>query len=294
MLPNLQSSTTGTSFNGSAAVVVPPKVVRHLQTPRVDKCPVWGTDFARLDMPQTVALADCVIRRRQPEYFVTANLNYLMLTDQYPRLAEVNARSIAVIADGQPIVSRSRSTATPLPCRVAGSDMIVELSRLSAERGYRVFFLGAPPGVAQKAADELCRRFTTLQVAGCYSPPFRQLTAAEHADMIAMIRSARVDLLFVAFGQPKGEFWIYDNFQDLQVPLSIQLGASFDFLAGTAHRAPAGWQRCGCEWLYRALSDPRRLGPRYARNIAFLIKRKLADWLGGMRHCSERQGACRR
>ena len=98
--------------------------------------------------------------------------------------------------------------------------------------------------------------------------------------MLAMIRDAGTDLLFVAFGQPKGEFWIYDNLQELQVPLSIQLGASFDFLAGTAHRAPPCWQRCGCEWLYRALSDPRRLGPRYAKNIVYLVKRKLADWLG--------------
>ena len=280
MLPNLQSNITGTSFSGSAIVVVPPRELSEPLAPQVDKCRVWGTDFARLDMAQTVALADAVIQRRQPEYFVTANLNYLMLTEQHPRLAEVNARSIAVIADGQPIVNRSRFTATPLPCRVAGSDMIVELSRLSAERAYRVFFLGAPPGVAQKAAGELRRRFPDLQVAGCYSPPFRQLTSAEHEDMLAMIRNAGTDLLFVAFGQPKGEFWIYDNLQELQVPLSIQLGASFDFLAGTAHRAPQCWQCCGCEWLYRALSDPRRLGPRYAKNIVYLVKRKLADWLG--------------
>ena len=117
----------------------------------VDKCTVWGTDFARLDMQQTLDLAEQIIVRGHPEYFVTANLNYLMLTEQFPRLAEVNARCAAVIADGQPIVSRSRATGKPLPCRVAGADMIVELARLSADKGFRMFFLGAP-GVAEAAA----------------------------------------------------------------------------------------------------------------------------------------------
>lgn len=244
----------------------------------VDKCNVWGTDFARLNMQQTLDLTEQIIRRGQPEYFVTANLNYLMLTEQFPRLVEVNARSAAVIADGQPIVSRSRATDKPLPCRVAGSDMIVELARLSADKGFRMFFLGAAPGVAQAAAAELTRQFPALQVAGCCSPPFRQLTAAERSELLSTIRTSRTDILLVAFGQPKGELWIYDNLSELHVPLSIQLGASFDFLAGTARRAPTVWQWLGAEWLYRALSDPRRLGPRYARNLLFFGKLKIADW----------------
>ena len=98
--------------------------------------------------------------------------------------------------------------------------------------------------------------------------------------MLQRIRDARSDILLVAFGQPKGELWIAENLQELQVPLSIQLGASFDFLAGTARRAPRCWQWLGGEWLYRALSDPRRLGPRYARNILYLGKLRWADWWG--------------
>ncbi len=244
----------------------------------VDTCHVWGVDFARLDMQQTLELAERVIQRGQPEYFITANLNYLMLTAEHPRLAEVNARSVAVVADGHPIVKRSRNTDKPLPCRVAGADMIVELARLSADNGYRMFFLGAAPGVAQSAAAELGRLFPGLPVAGCYSPPFRRLTASEHSEMLGMIHAARTDILLVAFGQPKGELWIHDNMADLHVPLSIQLGASFDFLAGVSRRAPSAWQWLGLEWLYRALSNPRRLGPRYAKNILFLAKCKLQDW----------------
>lgn len=253
------------------AAVTPPSVCPPATTK------VWGTDFAQLNMTETIALAEQVIQARKPEYFVTANLNYLMLTEQYPRLVEINQRSLAVLADGQPIVRRSGREPQPLPCRVAGADLIVELAKLSAEKGYRIYLLGAAPGVARAAADELQQRFPNMQLAGCYSPPFRPSTAAEHSALLTDIRQAGTDILLVALGQPKGEFWIYDNLWELSVPLSIQLGASFDFLAGTARRAPRIWQRVGLEWLYRALSDPRRLVPRYWANIKFLIRRELQE-----------------
>lgn len=238
---------------------------------------VWDTPFSVIDMAGTLKLADDIIRARKPEYFVTANLNYLMLIESCPQLVEINRRAAAVLADGHPIVLRSRLGIDPLPCRVAGSDLILELARLSAERGHRMFLLGAAEGVAAQAAAELRSRNPQLQIVGTYSPPFRPLTSAETDDMIVQVNRSGADILLVAFGQPKGELWIYENLPKLQVPLSIQLGASFDFLAGTAKRAPKAWQRLGLEWLYRALSDPKRLGPRYAANIAFLIRQIGAD-----------------
>ncbi|MCA9127473.1 MAG: WecB/TagA/CpsF family glycosyltransferase [Planctomycetales bacterium] len=228
-------------------------------------------------MPGAIALAEQVIRAGHPEYFVTANLNYLMLAEEHPRLDEINQRSIAVLADGFPIVQRSRFSVQPLPTRVAGADLIVELSRLAADRGYRIFFLGAAPGVARAAADRLVEKFPALQVAGCLSPPFGTITAADHQALLEEIRQTQPDILLVAFGQPKGECWIFDNLYELGIPLSVQLGASFDFLAGTARRAPVLWQRIGCEWLYRALTNPRRLVPRYVSNALFLARQLLHD-----------------
>ncbi len=274
-MASLDSSLAATSAFPLLQADAPPVRVARPETTNI-----WGTEFARLTMPQVVDLADRVIRAGKPEYMVTANLNYLMLTEQNPRLTEVNVRSIAVLADGHPIVGRSRRTARPLPERVAGADLIVELAALAARRDYRVYFLGAAPGVAQAASRHLQTRFPLLQIAGCYAPPFRQWTAAEHSKMLADIRAAQPDMLWVAFGQPKGEFWIYDHLHDIQVPLSIQLGASFDFLAGSSRRAPRAWQAMGCEWLFRAMSDPLRLGPRYAANICFLFKKLLGDFRG--------------
>ena len=238
---------------------------------------VWGTPFAVIDMAGALQLADDIVRARKPEYLVTANLNYLMLIESCPQLIEVNRRAAAVLADGHPIVLRSRCGVNPLPSRVAGSDLILELAQLCAERGYRMFLLGAAEGVAAKAAAELQARNPQLQIAGTYSPPFRPLNSAETHDLISQVNRSGADILLVAFGQPKGELWIYEHLSQLRVPLSIQLGASFDFLAGTAKRAPKAWQRLGLEWMYRALSDPKRLAPRYVANVFYLIRRLFTD-----------------
>jgi N-acetylglucosaminyldiphosphoundecaprenol N-acetyl-beta-D-mannosaminyltransferase len=99
---------------------------------------------------------------------------------------------------------------------------------------------------------------------------------------IAHIQQAKPDVLLVALGQPKGEYWIENNLQRLNVPLSIQVGASFDFVAGNAQRAPKLWQKFGCEWLYRMLKDPKRLAPRYFRNAIYLLRfihRDCIDWI---------------
>lgn len=236
------------------------------------KVSIWGADFTRVDMRQAVELADRVVQCGQPEYFITANLNYLMLTHQDARLAEVNRHCCCILADGHPIVARSRLMKNPLPSRVAGADLIVQLAQLAEEKGYKIYFLGGEPGIGEAAAAELKHRFPKLCIAGTYSPPFRQLTLDEQNQMIQAIQLAKTDILLVAFGQPKGELWIYQNLSQLKIPLSIQLGASFDFLAGKARRAPRFWQVIGCEWLYRAASDPKRLLPRYWQNLVFLLR----------------------
>ena len=238
---------------------------------------VWGLDFALVEMTDVIDRADRIIATRQCEYFITANLNYLMLSADHDDLATVNSGADLTIADGFPIVLRSWFNRIRLPGRVAGSDMIVELARLSASKGHRIYFLGGAPGVAQKAANKLQSMFPSLQIAGCAAPPFRALSQSEQTELFAEIRGSQADILLVAFGQPKGERWIHEHYQTLGVPLSIQLGASFDFLAGTAKRAPKFWQWTGCEWLYRTLHEPKRLAPRYFGNIAFLIKSIVVD-----------------
>lgn len=251
--------------------VVPP-------LPKLDRRTIWDVPFDRVTMEQAVDHIDLLIQRQQPSYVITANLNYVMLHHQLEDIPPITAGADLVLADGQPIVWRSRLGKSPLPERVAGSEMIYGLAQRACQKGWKIYFLGGRPGVAAVCAERLQDMYPGLQVAGAESPPFRQLTPEEQLAQDQRIQEAGTDLLLVAFGQPKGERWIHQHYQRLRVPVCIQLGASFDFIAGTATRAPKIWQKLGMEWAYRMLSDPRRLVPRYAGNAWFLAGALIRDW----------------
>lgn len=286
--------------------------------PRVN---LWGVPFDAVTSAEAVDRVTSLVAAREPSYLITANLHYVMLHDRTPELRRVTDGAALVLADGQPIVwrsrlgKRSRSGRSPdgssqdrsdsesvLPERVTGSELIFDLARRGAELGWRIYFLGGRPGVAQRCARRLASLYPGLQIAGVESPPFRELGDRERADQEERIRASRADLLFVAFGQPKGELWISHHYRRLNVPVSVQLGASFDFVAGEVRRAPSIWQRCGMEWAYRLASDPKRLGPRYASNAAFLattLFRELGEWLCGRigrrrRRLRDRSTGCER
>jgi N-acetylglucosaminyldiphosphoundecaprenol N-acetyl-beta-D-mannosaminyltransferase len=230
---------------------------------------IWGLPLAPLTLPQALDLIDGWIADRTPRYIITANVHYAMLAANDPRLGPVTRGAGLVLADGMPLVWAARGR---LPERVAGSDLVPALCQRAAERGHRIFLLGAAPGVAEQAAANLIARFPGVTIAGTLAPPFRDLTAAETADLIATVRSATPDLLLVAFGQPKGELWVAEHFGELGVPVTMQVGATLDFLAGRVARAPRWVQRIGLEWAYRLLREPRRLVGRYFHNGLFVVR----------------------
>lgn len=245
------------------------------QPPRVVE--VWGLPVAAVTRPEAVALVARLIERGEPSYFITASTHYAMLTHQQPRLRAVNARAAFIVADGHPVVRGSRLVGAPLPERVAGSDLIYDLSEQAARLGHRVFLLGAAPGVAEEAARRLQARYPGLTIAGVECPPFHPPSPEEHRALIARVRDARPDLLFLAFGQPKGELWLHENVEALGVPVCVQIGASLDFVAGRFRRAPKWVQAIHMEWAFRALQEPLRLAPRYARNSLFLGRMTARD-----------------
>jgi N-acetylglucosaminyldiphosphoundecaprenol N-acetyl-beta-D-mannosaminyltransferase len=238
---------------------------------------VWGVPLARWTLADTVAAIGGLIEAGQPTYFITANTHYLMLTEKNPDLHAINARAAFIVADGAPLIWASRWQGSPLPERVAGSDLIFALSAEAAGKGYRLFFLGGAEGVAEEAARQLSGRYPGLQVVGTECPPFRELTPEEREALDARIRSARPDILFIAFGQPKGERWIDHHFEKLGVPVSVQVGASLEFAAGRIRRAPLWMQKSGLEWAFRLGLEPRRLFWRYARNAWFIVRMVARD-----------------
>lgn len=254
----------------------------RIALPQLKSTRVWGIDYHAVDMQEALLFLEAWIRRRIPGYAITSNLNYSMLCRKESRLAKFTERAALVLCDGMPILWRSFANSQKLPERVAGSDLIYRLAELCQTNGFRLYLYGAAPGIAEKAAEVLLRRYPKLQIAGVQCPPFRATSSAEIQASLQKIKAAKPDVLLVALGQPKGEYWIEEHYKELGVPMSIQVGASFDFLAGKAKRAPVLFQKTGLEWLYRACHDPRRLVPRYAKNILYLvrvIRRDLIDLL---------------
>ena len=244
---------------------------------QIDTARIWGVPLACLTYEETLDEVDRLIGRGQPAYFITANLHYAMLADRDRRLQDINERAAFIVADGMPMVWRSRLKGPRLPERVTGSDLIFLLSHRAAERGHRVFLLGGGPGVADKAAENLCQMFPGLEIVGIESPMIDNLSDSAHASLVERIRQARPDLLLIAFGQPKGEKWMAEYCTALGVPACVQLGASFDFAAGRVARAPRWTHKIGAEWLYRIWREPRRMIPRYSADALFLLKAVLRD-----------------
>src|SRR5436305_7239428 len=242
--------------------------------------PVWGVPFAPLTLPEALDEAERLVRAGTPGYLITANLHYAMLTARDPRLAAVNRGAALIVADGMPLVWASRWRPTRLPERVAGADLVPALCERAAKCGFRVFLLGGAEGVAVRAAEVARERFPGLEVVGTLAPPFRELTPAEHGELVETVRRAKPDVLLVAFGQPKGELWVAEHYRELGVPLTVQVGASLDFLAGRVTRAPRWMQRVGLEWVYRLALEPGRLARRYAGNAWFALRMLARDARG--------------
>jgi N-acetylglucosaminyldiphosphoundecaprenol N-acetyl-beta-D-mannosaminyltransferase len=190
-----------------------------------------------------------------------------------------------VTADGIGVVLSARLLNLPIFERVSGCDMVAAMCELSARRGYRLFFLGAAPGIAERAVENLRQRYPQMVVAGVhhgYFPP------EEEEAIVEMIRRARTDILFVALGIPKQEQFIHRNMERMQAAVCIGVGGSFDVYAGAVKRAPLWMQRLGLEWLYRTACQPRRIGRLWAiPRLLYLTLRHLRQKVNSTPNSSE-------
>jgi N-acetylglucosaminyldiphosphoundecaprenol N-acetyl-beta-D-mannosaminyltransferase len=158
----------------------------------------------------------------------------------------------------------SRILGQPIRERICGSDLFVHLAGVAAEKGYKLFFLGGKPESARKSADILIRKHPDVRIVGVYSPPFGfEKDVRENKKAVELVRNAQPDILLVGLGTPKQEKWINRHYRQTGVPVSIGIGAGFDFTAGIVKRAPLWIRRCGFEWLWRLTLEPVRLGKRY-------------------------------
>ena len=223
-----------------------------------------NTEIDNLTMEEALQAIDRLIQENRNAYVVTPNVDHIVQLEQGGELCRVYENADLILTDGKPLIWIAKWYKTPIKEKISGSDLFPRLCELAAGKGYRMFFLGAAQGVAAKAAENLSKKFAGLDVAGTYSPPLGfEKDPAEMNRIIRMIKSARPHILIVGLGCPKQELFILHNREKLGVPVSLGLGASLDFEAGSLKRAPVWMADHGLEWLFRITQDPKRMAKRY-------------------------------
>lgn len=224
-----------------------------------------GVAFDRVTLPQAVERGAELARGAGWGYVVTANPELVLLAQKDPEYARILAGAAMTLADGIGVVYAAKVLGTPLPGRAPGVDFAGGLMEAMARDGLGLYLLGAKPGVAQRAAENLKERYPGLKVCGVHDGYFQ-----EDEPVVEDIRASGADVVFVCLGAPKQEQWIAANGAATGAHLLVGLGGSLDVFAGAVKRAPEGWQRLGLEWLYRLLQEPKRIG-RMAKLPGFLL-----------------------
>jgi len=190
-----------------------------------------------------------------PHQIATVNPEFVMEAQRNPAFRELLERADLCLADGIGLLWAARRQGGRLPERVTGSDGVPRIAERAAEAGWRLYLLGAAPGVAEQTAEILTGRYPGLQVVGAYagSP-----ADADTPEIIARIRAARPDILCVAYGAPAQDLWIARHGEAVGVPVMIGVGGAFDHITGVRRRAPGWVQRLNLEWLFRLITQPWR------------------------------------
>lgn len=237
----------------------------------IERMNVLGIPVACLDMAGLAAEIRRYLDTRGPDsagdFVCFRDVHGVVLAQDDEVLMQAHRDAMLVVADGKPLAVLARINGSREVSQVRGIDSVPALCQAGLAHGWRHFFLGGPPGVADDLAAEMTLRFPGLVVAGTESPPFRPLSRVETDAMVDRINAARPDLVWVGLGSPKQELWMAEIAPRLKGAVCLGVGAAFDIHTGRVAHAPAWVRRIGIEWLFRVLQEPRRLAGRYMRAI---------------------------
>ncbi|MGN6724733.1 MAG: WecB/TagA/CpsF family glycosyltransferase [Tepidisphaeraceae bacterium] len=241
----------------------------HLDEGSIDEAPLpvirlKGVELHAITETQAIEHILTALENGRGGSVVTPNLDIIRRCTKDLQFATLVSEADLVVADGTPLIWASRLQGTPLPQRIAGSDLISSLSLAAADAGRSVFLLGGTPGAAEGAAKVLQAKAPHLKVAGTYCPPIGfEKDANEYDKLISTLAQAKPDIVWVALGSPKQENLINRIRDVLPHAWWLGVGISFSFLAGDVKRAPRWMQKSGIEWLHRLTQEPKRLFQRY-------------------------------
>lgn len=216
---------------------------------------VLGVRIDAVSRSEAVATLVGYVRSGTPHQIVTVNPEFLVQAQSDAGFRSCLNQAHLALADGVGLLVAARVLGRPLPGRVTGVDVTLDLMAACAKQGYRVFLLGAANGVAEQAASVLVGQFPELQIVGCHAGSPQPEADAQQVERI---RGTSPHVLLVAYGAPAQDLWIARNLEALAVPVAIGVGGTFDYLSGRVPRAPGLLRSLGFEWLYRLVRQPWR------------------------------------
>ena len=239
----------------------------------MDKQIFLNTYVNNITMDEALVNVEKLISQKKKSYIVAVNVDVIMKIEEDKYLKKISDEADMTLVDGKPLIWISKLKKKPIKEKISGSDLVPRLCELAAKKEYTIFIIGGKGGIANKAKQELEKKYKNIKIVGTSSPPFGfEKDEKELENINKMISDCQPDLLFACLGCPKQEKWIYENIDKYDAKVSICAGATVDFLAGNVKRAPKWMSDNGLEWFYRFLQEPKRLFKRYFIDDIKIIK----------------------
>ena len=249
-------------------------------TPGLPRCNILGVGVHAIAMDDAVRTMEEAVRTGGKGYVCVTGVHGISEAQRDPYLRSILNDALLNVPDGMPTVWVGHWYGHAAMDRVYGPDLMLEVCRVSTEKGYTHFLYGGKEGVAEELAAALQARFPGLRVVGTYTPPFRPLSEQERTELRARVAEVRPDFFWVGLSTPKQERFMAEFYDELDTRVMCGVGAAFDLHTGHMQDAPSWMKRAGLQWFHRMLQEPRRLGRRYLVNNPRFVVAILAQIAG--------------
>jgi N-acetylglucosaminyldiphosphoundecaprenol N-acetyl-beta-D-mannosaminyltransferase len=228
---------------------------------------ILGLKISVLNMLSAIDVIDAWLTENTTGRYICLTNTHGVVESLYNvTIRDAFLKASSCLPDGMPLAWIGRSRGHRHMDRVYGPDLMLEMLKLSAEKGYTNYLCGGHEGVAEKLSDVLKARFPSLKMVGTSCPPFRAMNSEEESALIDEMNANAPDMIWVCLGAPKQELFMAKYASRLNTKVMIGVGAAFEIHVGSLKQAPSWMQNCGMEWLFRLCVEPRRLWRRYFKN----------------------------
>jgi len=238
-----------------------------------DTVEILGVRVNLEDYDSAIEKVEEHINSEYPTGYVTLmSVNNLVKAQKNQFFKEISNKTYLSLPDGIPLVWIARSKgARKIKTNTRGTAFMFKFFESTFQKKHKHFFYGGKEGVAEQLKTVFENKFPGVEIVGTYCPPFRELAEEEDREICEVINSSGADIVWVGLSTPKQEYWMHEHKDKLNVSLMMGVGAAFDFHTGNAKEAPRWMQSNGLEWLFRLLSEPRRLWKRYLIGNSLLV-----------------------